>query len=388
MGYAGRVMRRLLPALVPLVLLISSLSAPASKSRSVWFWQETGSPFGASNIVGNAVLENQTVSFLQNKSVKRVYGSYGQQPVSDGPVIAAWNAKLQAAGIQSQFLMSENTWIFPTNHAGFLLKITERVLDFNNAPGRTAAQKFDALHLDIEPQALGEWSGLTPTGKRDFLFLLRDTYAAVRQHLTNEGAPTFPVYADLPVWFDRLPADGGSVGWSGAAERDQWYADIAASLDGITLMAFDTSSFNTISNNVSWERANVSGMDVRVGLESDIGAGLTWTNVPHFNAMLETLEAAFGSGDAVDLQSYTLWREALAALPVLPVTAALRVARPLAGDILFETETNWTYLIHHSIDVCAWVEVQRFKSPQPGPATFTVRFTERQGFWRITRFQE
>jgi hypothetical protein len=86
------------------------------------------------NIVGNAVLENQTVTFLTSKSVKRVYGSYGTQPVTSPSVSATWNAKLHAAGIQSQFLMSETTSIFPSNHPALLTKISLRVLDFNSAP--------------------------------------------------------------------------------------------------------------------------------------------------------------------------------------------------------------------------------------------------------------
>lgn len=373
--------------LLPALLLLGTLSTQASKHRAVWFWQDSSSPYGAANIVGTNALENQTIAFLSSKMVKRVYGSYGQQPVTAPTVIATWNAKLQAAGIQSQFLMSENTWIFPTNHADFLTKISQRVIDFNNAPGRTTAQKFDGIHLDIEPQALPEWSGLSATGKRDYLFLLRDTYAAVRQHLTNEGVPSFPLFADLPVWFDNLPVDGGSIGWTGAAQRDQWFADISVSLTGFTLMAFDRTTFSSISNGVAWERANVTGADVRVGLEADIGAGLTWPTLPDFNAILETVEAAWGPGDAVDIQSYRLWREAIAALPIVSVAATLRVARPFSGEIAFDMETNWTYLIHHSLDLCAWQELHRIEVSAPGPMKFPVPLAEPHGFWTITRHQ-
>ncbi|MBP9901833.1 MAG: hypothetical protein KBH45_10250, partial [Verrucomicrobia bacterium] len=142
------------PLLIAALFLAVSLPAAECKHRGVWFWQDAGNPYGASNIVGNATLENQTVAFLTSKSVKRVYGSYGTQPVTSPSVSATWNAKLHAAGIQSQFLMSETTSIFPTNHPGLLTKISLRVLDFNSAPGRTVPEKFDALHLDIEPQAL------------------------------------------------------------------------------------------------------------------------------------------------------------------------------------------------------------------------------------------
>ena len=372
-----------------LLLALSSLPAAECKHRGVWFWQDAGNPYGAATIVGNAGLENQTVTFLSSKWVKRVYGSYGTQPVTSPTVSAAWNAKLNAAGIQSQFLMSETTSIFPSNHPGLLTKISQRVLNFNSAPGRTAPQKFDALHLDIEPQALPNWSALTSSEKRDHLLLLRDTYAVIRQHLVTQGVPTFPVHADLPVWFDKLPVDGGQIGWTNAADRNQWFTNIAASLTGFTLMAFDQSSFSAISNSVSWELTNGITTQVRVALEADVGATNTWTNLPAFNAMMETLEAAYGPTRAVDIQSYVKWREAIAAGPVIPVAGAFALARPLiGGDILFENDTISTYIVLHSIDLCHWQEILRIKSQQSGPAAVPVRFDNSQGFWRVERFTE
>ena len=370
-----------------LLLALSSLPAAECKHRGVWFWQDAGNPYGAAAIVGNAGLENQTVTFLSSKWVKRVYGSYGTQPITSPAVSAAWNAKLNAAGIQSQFLMSETTSIFPTNHPSLLTKISQRVLNFNSAPGRTAPQKFDALHLDIEPQALPNWSALTSSEKRDHLLLLRDTYAIIRQHLVTQGVPTFPVYADLPVWFDRLPVDGGQIGWTNAADRNQWFTNIAASLTGYTLMAFDQSSFSAISNSVSWELTNGISTQVRVAIEADVGVTNTWTNMPAFNAMLETLEAAYGPTHAVDIQSYVKWREAIAAGPVIPVAVAFALVSPLVGgDIQFETDTISTYIVLHSIDLCHWQEILRVKSQQSGPMAVPVRFDSSQGFWRIERF--
>lgn len=369
-------------------LLLASVSVQASKHRAVWFWKSADSPYGATNIVGNNTLENQTIAFFNSKSIKRVYGSYGSQPETDPGAAATWNTKLQSAGIQSQFLMSENTWIFVTNRPGLLTKITDRVISFNGAPGRLASERFDALHLDIEPQALPEWSGLTPAQKRDHLNLLRDTYADVRQHFVNAGLPSFPVYADLPVWFDNLPTDGGSVGWTGAVERDQWFTDVATSLAGITLMPFDRLTFSSIDNGVSWERVNIAGATVRVGLEADIGTGLTWEAVPDFHAMMETLESSYGASGAVDIQSYALWREALAAQPIIAVAAALqKIQLPNQGELVFDTETHWTYLIHHTTDLCAWREILRVRSVEPGRERYPVEFNAPQGFWRVSRFQ-
>lgn len=377
------------PLMAMIALLLVSMPVQASKHRAVWFWKNASSPYGAANIVGNNTIENQTIAFFNSKHIKRVYGSYGKGPVTNAPMIAAWNTKLQTAGIQSQFLMSENTWIFVTNRPSLLTKITDRVIDYNGAAGRTVPEMFDALHLDIEPQALADWSSLIPTQKRDHLNLLRDTYADVRQHFVNAGLPTFPVYADLPVWFDNLPIDGGSVGWANAAERDQWFTDVATSLTGITLMPFDRLTFSSIDNGVSWERTNISGASVRVGLEADIGTGLTWPTIPDFNNMMETLESNYGASGAVDIQSYKLWREAIAAQPIVAVAAALQPAQLFTGgDIIFDTATNWTYLVHHTADLCAWQEIRRVKAVQAGEERLPVLFGQPQGFWRVSRFQE
>ena len=375
-------------------LLATTGSLHANKHRAVWFWSSSGSPYGSANIVGNNTLENQTIAFFNSKSIRRVYGSYGSRPElgNEPTTIAAWNAKLQAAGIQSQFLMSENTWIFDTNWPSFLGKITDRVISFNNAPGRTSAEKFDALHLDIEPQALKvtdgvtAWSDLDALGKKDYLFRLRDTYEAVRQHFVDAGVPNFPVYADLPVWFDNYP--GGSIGWTSAAERDQWFDDISDSLTGVSLMPFERDSFSSIDSGVSWERTNISGMTVRVGLESDVGD--TWADVPEFHDMMEQLEAAYGSGGAVDIQSYRGWREALAAQPITAVAAALSPAVPLTGGTIdFDGNAGWNYVIHFSTNLCEWRIADRMRATENGPMTCPVEFNHgRRGFWKVERFQD
>ena len=380
---------------IPAVFLLA-LSGPAdaNKHRAVWFWGSSSSPWGAANIVGNNTLENQTIAFFNSKSIRRVYGSYGSRPESgnEPATIAAWNAKLQAAGIQSQFLMSENTWIFSSNWPSFLTKITDRVITFNNTPGRTTAEKFDALHLDIEPQALKvtdgvtAWSDLDGLGKKDYLNKLRDTYAAVRQHFVDAGEPNFPVYADLPVWFDNHP--GGSIAWTNAAERDQWFDDIADSLTGITLMPFERDSFSSIDSGVSWERANISGMTVRVALESDVGD--TWADVPEFHDMMEQLEIAYGPGGAVDIQSYRGWREALAAQPITAVAAALSPAAPLTGGTIdFDGDAGWNYVIHFSTNLCEWRIAERVRANMNGPIHCPVQFDHGpRGFWRVEKFQD
>lgn len=376
------------------VIILNFLLAPsaeASKKRGIWFWGDSSSPYGSVNIVGNNVLENQTIAFFKSKKIKLVYGSYGNRLVTESNVIAQWNVKLHEENMESQSLMSQNTWIYPTNRPNLLTKISDRLLTFNNFPGRPADEKFDALHLDIEPQGLTNWSDLTSTEKRDHLLLLRDTFVDVRQHLVNEGEPNFRVYADLPVWFDNLPVDGGSIGWANATQRNQWFADVADALTGITFMPFKRDTIGSITNGLSWEMENISGASIRIGHLVDVGD--TWPTLADFNDMMETMEGFYGTR-ATDIQKYSDWREEINAQPIMPATAFLQLATPLSGTIVIPTETNWIYSILHSSDLCLWKEVHRVKARDQGQGQgqgriiYPVQFRGRQGYWKIQRFQE
>ncbi len=361
-------------------MLLTSLPCSANKNRAVWFWASSGSPYGSANIVGTPVTENQTIDFFNARGIKHVYGSYQNRPVSEPGTIAAWNTKLHAEGIESQFLMSENTWIYTANHASFLSKITNRLIDFND--GRPAAEQFDGLHLDIEPQALDpDWADATPTEKRDLLNLLSDTYAVVRTHFVTSGLPAFPVYADLPVWFDS----SSSIGWTDDAERDAWFAAISTNLTGVSLMPFERETFSQIDNGVMWERTNITNAAVRIGLETSIGPSPeTWPTSIDFNNMMETLETNYGIDEATDIQSYRHWREALLAEVIGSVGVAIS---PTPGtkmaDLQFDTDTNYTYAIFHSINLCNWQEIARYRAPENIATNYTVSTSNHVGFWKI-----
>ena len=59
------------------------------------------------------------------------------------------------------------------------------------------------------------------------------------------------LWPDLPVWYDKLPVDGGSVGWADAVDRNTWYAAIGIPLNGVSIMAFERDTFSSIDNAVS-----------------------------------------------------------------------------------------------------------------------------------------
>lgn len=212
-----------------LALLCSFLySFSHAQSRGVWLWgsttlpDDTDSPWGSSDVVGSAALEDDTIAFLTCQHVDRVYGSYQNRPVSEASTIAAWNAKLHAAGIDSQLLISGTEVDDPDWVADQQVKITNRLIAFNSAPGRLESEKFDALHLDLEPQGLDAWDDGTPAIKRDLLADLLAAYILIRTQLDDAGYTDFPIYADIPFTWDKLPEDDGSVGWADATDRDNW----------------------------------------------------------------------------------------------------------------------------------------------------------------------
>jgi hypothetical protein len=265
-----------------------SVVGAAQLPRSAWMWTTASHPYGAANILGNAAKEQEVIANFGAWNFDRIYTSVGNLPLTNPSSVANWNATLSSYGIESQMLLGENTWIFPGTRPNLLSLLQTRFLNFNNS--RTHPQeRFAGLHLDIEPQALPAWQNGTGD-KKEMLFQLRDTYAEVRALLNEGGAAGIPIYADLPVWFDSSSA----IGWTNSAERDQWFADIAESLAGISLMAFERGNLSSIVSGVDWEVQNFNG-EVRIGLNaSEIGAGNTFANYAAFDNLAKQIEARYG----------------------------------------------------------------------------------------------
>lgn len=276
------------------ILLTSPLDA-ASTMRGTWFWGSASSPWGSTNVVGDAGKEALVRTNFVENGISHVYGSYGNRPVTEQATIAAWNTSLDSLGITNDLLLSENSWLDPANHASMTSKIQSRLLDYNAAVAVSA--RFKGVHLDIEPQALAAWGTATPTEKRDYLLQLRDTYDAARDYLDDHGGTDITLAADLPVWFDS----SASIAWD-PGERDTWFSEVSTTLDGISLMPFDRDTFSSIDSGVSWELDNITGADVRVGLEVDIPG--TWADMAEFYAMADEIETAYGEEVGIDIQSY------------------------------------------------------------------------------------
>lgn len=272
--------------------VVASVGTPAlaQENRSAWMWAKSGHPYGAANILGDETKEAALIRDFEFWGFDRIYTSLGNLASTDPSALAHWNAGLDDAGIQSQMLLGEPTWLYPgATRSGLLSIIQSRLIDYN-ASRLDPREWIDGVHLDIEPHQLSAWGSGTNADRRDLLLNLGDTYADVRALLDSAGQTQVKIYADLPVWFDS----SSQIGWD-PGERDEWFDYIGESLEGISMMAYERGTLSHINNGVQWEIDNFNG-EVRIGLEANSnGPGKTWATFQDMLDMADALDAYHGS---------------------------------------------------------------------------------------------
>ncbi|MEY3897231.1 MAG: hypothetical protein RLZZ214_2752 [Verrucomicrobiota bacterium] len=294
----------------PCLILAIALPTAAAPPRGIWWWTSPDHPWGSAEVIGNPAKEAEVLRFLADWEVGVIYTCFSDQARTRPELIRGWNERVHAAGKTSQLLLSENTWIAPEHRSKLLENhLQHELIDFNSTAD-SPRQRFDGVHLDIEPHGLPGWKTMTPEARKDLLFQFRDTLREVRAYLDAHGAGKIPVFADLPVWFDQVEKP---VGWVSAAERDAWFADLEKSLAGISLMAYERNTAAKIESGVIWELENFKD-EVRVGLEVSVGRGKTWKSIDELVSMIKTQESAKPSR-AVDIHDLIQFHDAVTAKP-------------------------------------------------------------------------
>ena len=253
-----------------------------SPTRGIWWWQDPESSYGTTHVIGNQNLENFAVLQFKTMRIDKVYGSYNGNLFTNSQVLKNWNSKLYNQKIKSSLLLGENTWIYPEIRPQLIEIVTNNVVNFNKSC-QMRSEIFTSLHLDIEPQALPSWN--FPKRRRGLVQYLLETYKDVRSELDKNGQAGVLLYADLPDWIDNFETNN-SVGWRSAADRDQWYTDLSAILDGITLMAYEK-QISSVINTTSYERTHCS-IPVEIGL--NFSDSIWLNNYSYFMQNVSALE--------------------------------------------------------------------------------------------------
>ena len=291
--------------------------------RGLWMHYHSGDSYGTSTIVGNPSAEVLAIWRMTNWSIGRVYGGYRDLPVTNRFDLASWNQKLHQAGISSQLLLGVPHHIFPGVECreALLNQIEERLIDFHEGPPTvgpwsaiplTSFQRFDGLHLDIEPQAFGPdyyasdpppacapiseyWS---PATRAELFERLYDTLVDVRDFLDTNGYTNMPIYIDLPYWVDT----SSSFDWGTTPDFTNgidWIFSASQIVDGMTFMTYENDDPADIRIDIIGERmVLLDSIDVRPSLNAKERVGWssihTWTSFSQFFDVVEDLESGTG----------------------------------------------------------------------------------------------
>jgi hypothetical protein len=296
-----------------LCALVGTAGTVRGVERGVWLYSIPSEYHGAANIIGNAAREDEAISFMRDWQIGRVYGSYGAMTTDTPAAIATWNRKLAQAGIQSYVEISGPNRSFPENRPGLVSMVDDRLINFNAARS-DPRERFVGIEMDIEPWTTDTWAGRTTVERRDMLLDLRDAYASVRQRADAAGLTSAKLSAALPIFFDTT----ATVGWTNRAEVDQWFSDIGASLDEISVMPYETNSVATIMSRSSYELSHFPGTTY-VALRTRLD--LEWASMDQFNAAMASVETQSGRG--VDIENYYRLRNSLPEPGVGMAAAAL-----------------------------------------------------------------
>jgi len=200
-----------------------------------------------------------------------------------------------------------------------------------------------------------------------------------------------PIYADINFSWDKLPVDGGSIGWADATDRDGWYTDIANVLDGVSVMTFSKTSSTSLQAATLYERTGPLAGKAIIGMQPKTFGSGYWANITDFNTVMTQLESDVPLTDATDLENYAFWRHATPTGIELACPPKLTVAsNPNSGGgvIVFTADPGFRYLIHQStnLEERNWKLFQEVKTEGmdfPETMKIPIKLNDPAGFYKI-----
>ncbi|MFC6645328.1 hypothetical protein ACFQBQ_06950 [Granulicella cerasi] len=290
-----------LPALAMFLPFVHAQAPLAPSPRGAWMWYSPRSEYGSLKVIGDPAREAATIAKLKSWGVGTLYVSYPLRTEDDLRKARAWNAQLARAGITSYLLLSDTPIFLPENHAKTDAIIQSSFVQFN--AGSKPEERFRGLAFDLEPHiilAVGKhpaWKDATGMERRAYLADLLSFYKQTRSTI---GADTM-LEATLPVWLSHI---GGSVAWASPKDRDDWFKQLAATCDRVSLMAFEQNSAEKVLAR-SQEQRDLLGKHSRVALRANLGK--EWASVQEFWQATASVEKT--AQDGIDIQDVAILSE-------------------------------------------------------------------------------
>lgn len=190
-----------------LLLLLVCAILPAAP-KAIWVWESE-----TQRLLDDGSYEARVVKLLRTHGFTRLF-LFAEDYRGRNPTLkhqAAYHAligRLHAAGFQVEALLGSypmKVWEYALPERDETSRaVMQHILDYNVAA--EAHERFDGVHLDIEPHALDSWSDTTRMSLSR-MFLARSKEWVTMAHQADKG---FLIGAAIPFWYDSF-----AVEWEG-----------------------------------------------------------------------------------------------------------------------------------------------------------------------------
>ena len=178
----------------------ATVTATPADTRAMWVW-DTSSPAATVDLAVSAGIDQLFVAVPPNLTTS-----------SQLPAIKTLADRAKAAGIRVDALGGDPGWVDnPSWVVTYWLK-----------PARNSGL-FTGIHVDVEPYSTPAWTTDQPAVVSKYLTLLDKLKA---------NAGTSPIEADIPFWFNTIPATASGVA-SSSLDRE-----IMKRTAGVTVMSY------------------------------------------------------------------------------------------------------------------------------------------------------
>lgn len=280
----------------PVVRVLARTGNPLyDMTKAAWVWDATLiAPPAATPAPGTQSTSPpaKAASFLEqlvSLNINRLFLNAGWEEAVKAPYLAAKPAEydqfIKAAhgkGIKVEALFGEPNFAKAANWSEFERHVN-LVLDYN----KQNANRFAALHLDIEPYGCSDYRGNEAAILRDYLAGLQKVKNLVTAH--NQAAHDhLKVVLDVPVWWDtqQPKVDGQAV-----------LPQLLKLVDEVVVMNYTADASKFISQGTRWlDAAKTTGTPVMMGMEFQPemrGATLTALTDKEVQAFIQSAQAQF-----------------------------------------------------------------------------------------------
>lgn len=211
--------------------------------RALWVWKPE-------SFASSGELES-LLAFAGKKRIGTLFLSAGTNLLQREPQLYRHLlSRAHAQGITVHALHGEPEWLSPDRRSG-AVAFLEALRQYDR--GSRPEERFDAIHLDVEPQSLPEWKA----GKHG---ALAAQYLEFLDWIRHQAQPlALPLAVDVPVSFNRIAVGGRPL-----------IAAILDRTDQMAVMAYKDSAGKVMEasrEGMGW--ADAAGKKVWVGVSAD-----------------------------------------------------------------------------------------------------------------------